>query len=128
MSVMFWALSVGLGLCAVGVAEVISPVFMYPIAPADRSFSTPQGRAASQALIPLIHMFGSMIVLLPTGLVAMVLAMAGVSDAGLPWCVALAALLNGVGVLALWTWLGGIVLDERQLTVLDHLRDFASLQ
>lgn len=84
MSVMFWALSVGLGLCAVGVAEVISPVFMYPIAPADRPFSTPQGRAASQALIPLIHMFGSMIVLLPTGLVAMVLAMAGVSDAGLP--------------------------------------------
>ena len=73
-------------------------------------------------------MFGSMIVLLPTGLVAMALAMAGVSDAGLPWCVALAALLNGVGVLALWTWLGGIVLDERQLTVLDHLRDFASLQ
>lgn len=128
MSVMFWALSVGLGLCAVGVAEVISPVFMYPIAPADRPFSTPQGRAASQALIPLIHMFGSMIVLLPTGLVAMALAMAGVSDAGLPWCVALAALLNGVGVLALGTWLGGIVLDERQLTVLDHLRDFASLQ
>jgi ABC-2 type transport system permease protein len=30
--------------------------------------------------------------------------------------------------LVLGTWLGGIALDERQLKVLEHLRDFASLQ
>ena len=128
MSVMFWALSVGLGLCAIGVAEVISTVFMYPIAPADRPFSTPQGRAASQALIPMIHIVASMVMLLPTALAAAALGAADVGGAGLPLGVACAALVNGVGVLVLGTWLGGIALDERQLKVLEHLRDFASLQ
>lgn len=128
MSVMFWALSVGLGLCAIGVAEVISPVFMYPIAPADRPFSTPQGRAASQALIPMIHIVASMVMLLPTALAAAALGAADVGGAGLPLGVACTALVNGVGVLVLGTWLGGIALDERQLKVLEHLRDFASLQ
>lgn len=128
MSVMVWALSVGLGLCAIGVAEVISPVFMYPIAPADRPFSTPQGHAASQALIPLMHVFVSMMALLPTVLIAIAIVVTGVEGFGLLLGVVLAALLNGVGVLVLGMWLGGIVLGERQLTVLVHLRDFASLQ
>ncbi|MFR0568449.1 ABC transporter permease [Bifidobacterium apri] len=128
MSVMVWALSVGLGLCAIGVAEVISPVFMYPIAPADRPFSTPQGHAASQVLIPLMHVFVSMMALLPTVLIAIAIVVTGVEGFGLLLGVVLAALLNGVGVLVLGMWLGGIVLGERQLTVLVHLRDFASLQ
>lgn len=127
-SLAFWGIGLGLGFNALGVAEVISPVLMYPIAPPDRPFSTPQGRAATQMLFPLVQMIGSVLLMLPTAVVMAALDSAGVNDLQLLWAVAATALLNGVGVLALGTWLGGIVLDERQLKVLATLRDFASLQ
>ena len=66
--------------------------------------------------------------MLPTSVVMAALGSAGVNDLQLLWAIAATALLNGVGVLVLGTWLGGIVLDERQLKVLATLRDFASLQ
>ena len=127
-SLAFWGIGLGLGFNALGVAEVISPVLMYPIAPPDRPFSTPQGRAATQMLFPLVQMIGSVLLMLPTAAVMAALDSAGVNDLQLLWAIAATALLNGVGVLALGTWLGGIVLDERQLKVLATLRDFASLQ
>lgn len=127
-SLAFWGIGLGLGFNALGVAEVISPVLMYPIAPPDRPFSTPQGRAATQMLFPLVQMIGSVLLMLPTAVVMAALDSAGVNDLQLLWAIAATALLNGVGVLALGTWLGGIVLDERQLKVLATLRDFASLQ
>lgn len=127
-SLAFWGIGLGLGFNALGVAEVISPVLMYPIAPPDRPFSTPQGRAATQMLFPLVQMIGSVLLMLPTAVVMAALGSAGVNDLQLLWAVAATALLNGVAALALGTWLGGIVLDERQLKVLATLRDFASLQ
>lgn len=127
-SLVFWGIGIGLSFSALGVAEVISPVLMYPIAPPDRPFSTPQGRAATQLLFPLAQMLGSAVLMLPTSLVMAVLGAAGVNDLQMMWAVAGAAVLNGIGVLVLGTWLGGIVLDERQLKVLATLRDFASLQ
>lgn len=127
-SLAFWGIGLGLGFNALGVAEVISPVLMYPIAPPDRPFSTPQGRAATQMLFPLVQMIGSVLLMLPTAVVMAALGSAGVNDLQLLWVIAATALLNGVGVLALGTWLGGIVLDERQLKVLATLHDFASLQ
>lgn len=127
-SLAFWGIGLGLGFNALGVAEVISPVLMYPIAPPDRPFSTPQGRAATQMLFPLVQMIGSVLLMLPTAVVMAALGSAGVNDLQLLWAIAATALLNGVAALALGTWLGGIVLDERQLKVLATLRDFASLQ
>lgn len=123
---------VGLGVtfAALGLAQVLSTVLLYPVPSIDRPFSSPQGRAAAQGLFPFAHMFGTVLVMLPTGIAALVALLA--PHAAHPFAalaaVAAVALANGAGALALGTWLGGKLLDARAVRILGTLGEFASLQ
>ena len=115
---------------ALGLAQVLSTVLLYPVPSIDRPFSSPQGRAAAQGLFPFAHMFGTVLVMLPTGIAALVALLA--PHAAHPFAalaaVAAVALANGAGALALGTWLGGKLLDARAVRILGTLGEFASLQ
>ena len=123
----FAAAGLGTGLCALSLAEVISPVLMYPVAPMERPMSSPQGHGAAQVFFPLLQMFGGLVLMLPTGIVALVLALGG-GWASWYWVVMPVSLVNGVIALVAGIWLGGKLLESRMLKVLSTLESFASLQ
>ena len=111
----FLAVGLGVGFSGLGVAEITSCVLMYPVASMDKPFSSPQGRAMAQGFFPFVYMLGSMLLMLPTGIAG--------------WLVIIpVALANGIGVLALGTWLGGKLLEARILSIVSTLDSFASLQ
>lgn len=66
--------------------------------------------------------------MLPTGVAALVIALVGGFETNLYGLIWIVALANGVGALALGTWLGGKLLEARSLSVLHTLDEFASLQ
>ena len=118
--------AMSVGLCSLGVAEVVSCTLMYPVAPMDRPFSAPQGRGATQFLFPIIHVVVSLVTLLPSILVVVLLLVT--HNAGLMWIMMPVSLINGLAVLFLGSWLGGKLMDARMTKILSTLDDFASLQ
>lgn len=123
----FLAVGLGVGFSGLGVAEITSCVLMYPVASMDKPFSSPQGRAMAQGFFPFVYMLGSMLLMLPTGIAAIVLLVIHAGIVG--WLVIIpVALANGIGVLALGTWLGGKLLEARILSIVSTLDSFASLQ
>ncbi|EFA22666.1 hypothetical protein [Bifidobacterium gallicum] len=113
-------------LAALGVAEWFSTVFLYPVASIDKPFSSPQGRAAAQGFFPFLYMLIALVAMVPTIAVA-IIAMLMHWQA---WALIISsvALLNGIGILVLGTWLGARMFDARELKILHTLEDFASLQ
>ena len=71
-------------------------------------------------LLPLLLM-------LPTGIVALVMLLTG-AEGGIWLAIIPVALANGIGILALGTWLGGKLMDARMLSIVAALDSFASLQ
>jgi ABC-2 type transport system permease protein len=118
--------SLGLFFAGLGLAEILSCVFMYPVASMDKPFSSPQGRAIAQGFFPFIHMFACLLSLLPTGIVAIILAVSGSS--GMLWILAPVALANGLLFLYLGVVLGGRLMDARLLKIVTTLDGFAALQ
>lgn len=112
-------------LCGIGLAQVLSCVLMYPVATADKPFSSPQGRAAAQGFFPLVQMFGVYVCCAPTIVAFVAVLLTG--RMGALWVVGLVGLLNGVAGLVLGVWLGGRLLDARIPAILRTLDRFASL-
>ena len=123
----FLATGMGIALSGLGVAEVTSCVLMYPVASMDKPFSAPQGRAMAQGFFPFVYMLGSLLLMLPTGIVALVMLLTG-AEGGMWLAIIPVALANGIGILALGTWLGGNLMDARMLSIVATLDSFASLQ
>ncbi|BAJ71789.1 hypothetical protein [Bifidobacterium longum] len=123
----FLAVGMGVALSGLGVAEVTSCVLMYPVASMDKPFSAPQGRAMAQGFFPFVYMLGSLLLMLPTGIVALVMLLTG-AEGGMWLAIIPVALANGIGILALGTWLGGKLMDARMLSIVATLDSFASLQ
>ena len=65
--------------------------------------------------------------MLPTGIVALVMLLTG-AEGGIWLAIIPVALANGIGILALGTWLGGKLMDARMLSIVAALDSFASLQ
>lgn len=126
MGAVFGCVGLCLGFCGLGLAEVVSCMFMYPVPSISRPFSSPQGRMGAQMLFPFLHMFGMILLMLPTGIVLLALVLTG--NGGMYWLLAPVSLVNGVTVLAIGTWLGGKLLEARMPKILATLESFASLQ
>lgn len=120
---------VGIGtlLTVLGLAEVVSGMLMYPVPSIDKPFSSPQGRAAASGIFPFVHIFGSILLMLPTGIIALIVGFTAGLDA-LAWAIGPVGLLNGVIVLIIGTHLGGKILDARAVRIVATLESFASLQ
>ncbi|MFT8704369.1 ABC transporter permease [Bifidobacterium aquikefiricola] len=118
--------AVGMYLASVGVAEVCSCMFMYPVASLKKPFSSPQGRALSQGFLPFIPMLATGLVMTPTAVTIIVLAV--LSGMGFLWIAIPVALVNGLLVLWLGVVLGGRIMDARQLKIVATLNHFAQLQ
>ena len=69
----------------------------------------------------------SLLLMLPTGIVALVMLLTG-AEGGIWLAIIPVALANGIGILALGTWLGGKLMDARMLSIVAALDSFASLQ
>lgn len=128
MGRVFIGLAWGLAFCGLGAAEVLSVLLMYPVPPVDKPFSSPPGRAVAQGFFPFVQMLVTPLLMLPTGVAALVIALAGGFETNLYGLIWIVALANGIGMLALGTWLGGKLLEVRSLSVLHTLDEFASLQ
>ncbi len=126
LGAVFGCVGLCLGFCGLGLAEVVSCIFMYPVPSISRPFSSPQGRMGAQMLFPFLHMFGMIPLMLPTGIVLLALGLTG--NGGMYWLLAPVSLVNGVAVLAIGTWLGGKLLEARMPKILATLESFASLQ
>ena len=122
----FVALSIGLGLCNLGLAEVISSVLIYPVPSMERPMSSPQGHGMAQTLFPFLQMLGGIVLMLPTGIVALALALSG-GRASMYWVLMPVSLANGVIALVVGVRLGGKLLETRMLKVLSTLESFGSL-
>ena len=120
------AIGIGVTFAALGLAQIVSCVLMYPVPSIDKPFSSPQGRLAAQGFFPFAHLFGSIAVMLPTGIVAVVCAFVAPGIA--LWATAAVAVANGVVALAVGSWLGGKLLDARAVNIVSILDSFASLQ
>ena len=92
----FICLALGVSFSSIGVAEITNCSLMYPVPSMDKPFSTPQGRAVAQGLFPFVQLFGCLIPMLPTILVAIVLVVADMG--GWLWVMAPVGLANGVAV------------------------------
>ena len=120
------AATIGLLLSGLGVAQVFSALLIYPVPSMDQPFTSPQGRAVAQGFLPMLQLLASLVIMLPTFLVAL-LAMitGGILPSWLPMPVALA---NGLIVLAIGVALGSRIFDRRQSAILLTLDRYASLQ
>ena len=120
------AVTVGLLLSGLGVAQIFSALLIYPVPSMDRPFTSPQGRAVAQGFLPILQLLASLLIMLPTFLVALpAMIKGGILPLWLPVPVALA---NGLIVLAVGVALGSRVFDRRQSAILLTLDRYASLQ
>ncbi|WP_029678727.1 hypothetical protein [Bifidobacterium sp. 7101] len=120
------AVTVGLLLSGLGVAQVFSALLIYPVPSMDQPFASPQGRAVAQGFLPLLQLLASLVILLPTFLVALLaMTTVGILPLWLPMPVALA---NGLIVLAVGVAIGSRIFDRRQSAILLTLDRYASLQ
>ncbi|WEV65278.1 ABC transporter permease [Bifidobacterium sp. ESL0764] len=120
----FFGFGVAFDLVGLGVAEVMSCMAIYPVPSIDKPFATPQGRALAQLVMPLLYMLLVVVLVLPSGLMMLV----PFSRFWPFWALGVCAVIDGVVVLAVGTWLGGKLLDRRQLKVLATLDSMATLQ
>lgn len=118
--------SIALALGGLGLAEVLSCVLIYPVASIDKPFSSPQGRALAQSLMPFATMLGTAVVGLPTIACVIILLVSG--NWSQYWLIGPVGVVNGAVMLALGVWLGGKVMDARLLSIVATLDSFASLQ
>ena len=120
------AVTVGLLLSGLGVAQVFSALLIYPVPSMDQPFTSPQGRAVAQGFLPLLQLLASLVIMLPTFLVALLaMTTVGILPLWLPMPVALA---NGLIVLAVGVAIGSRIFDRRQSAILLTLDRYASLQ
>ena len=120
------AVTVGLLLSGLGVAQVFSALLIYPVPSMDQPFGSPQGRAVAQGFLPLLQLLASLVIMLPTFLVALLaMTTVGILPLWLPMPVALA---NGLIVLAVGVAIGSRIFDRRQSAILLTLDRYASLQ
>lgn len=122
----FIAASWGWAVASLGIAELFNCSILYPVPSMAKPFTNPQGRGAAQAFLPLLYMLAEIACMLPTAIVAIILAATGHGDAYL-WIIPV-ALANGVVFLCLGTWLGAKLLRTRMLKVVQTLDSFAALQ
>ena len=122
----FIAASWGWAVASLGIAELFNCSILYPVPSMAKPFTNPQGRGAAQAFLPLLYMLEEIACMLPTAIVAIILAATGHGDAYL-WIIPV-ALANGVVFLCLGTWLGAKLLRTRMLKVVQTLDSFAALQ
>ncbi|RBP99810.1 ABC transporter permease [Bifidobacterium xylocopae] len=116
----------GVLMAGIGLAQVLSCLLIYPVAPIDKPFSSPQGRAMAQGFFPFVQLLGNILVVLPT--IIAFFALDGTGAGGRPeWLLAPIALVNGLAVLALGVNWGGRILDRRQLAIVAILDRYASL-
>ena len=73
----------------------------------------------AQGFFPFVYMLGSLLLMLPTGIVALVMLLTG-AEGGMWLAIIPVALANGIGILALGTWLGGKLMDARMLSIVQH--------
>lgn len=93
------AATVGLLLSGLSVAQVFSALLIYPVPTMDQPFTSPQGRVAAQGFLPMLQLLASLVIMLPTCLVALLaMTRGGILPLWLPEPVALA---NGLIVLVL---------------------------
>lgn len=123
----FFGVGVAVALSALGLAEVLSCVLMYPVASLDKPFSSPQGRALAQGFMPFAFMLGCVVLVIPTGVVGIILGVTGSFDE-LYWLLAPAGIVNGALALFLGVLFGGKIMDARLLKIVQTLTGFASLQ
>ncbi|WP_445338606.1 hypothetical protein [Bifidobacterium sp. ESL0822] len=120
------AATIGLLLSGLGVAQVFSALLIYPVPSMDQPFTSPQGRAVAQGFLPMLQLLASLVIMLPTVLVALpAMITGGILPLWLPVPVALA---NGLIVLAVGVALGSRIFDRRQSAILLTLDRYASLQ
>ena len=120
------AVTVGLLLSGLGVAQVFSALLIYPVPSMDQPFTSPQGRAVAQGFLPMLQLLVSLVIMLPTFSVALLaLTTGGMLPIWLPVPVALA---NGLIVLAVGVALGSRIFDRRQSAILLTLDRYAALQ
>ena len=120
------AVTIGLLLSGLGVAQVFSALLIYPVPSMDQPFASPQGRAVAQGFLPLLQLLASLVIMLPTFLVALLaMTTVGILPLWLPMPVALA---NGLIVLAVGVAIGSRIFDRRQSAILLILDRYASLQ
>ena len=120
------AATIGLLLSGLGVAQVFSALLIYPVPSMDQPFTSPQGRAVAQGFLPMLQLLASLVIMLPTLLVALsAIITGGILPLWLPVPVALA---NGLIVLAAGVALGSRIFDRRQSAILLTLDRYASLQ
>lgn len=81
----------------------------------------------AQGFFPFVYVLGSLLLMLPTGIVALVMLLTG-AEGGIWLAIIPVALANGIGILALGAWLGGKLMDARMLSIVAALDSFASLQ
>ncbi|MCI1219326.1 MAG: ABC transporter permease [Bifidobacterium sp.] len=118
--------SFALALGGLGLAEMLSCVLIYPVASLDKPFSSPQGRALSQSLMPFATMLGTALFALPTIVCTAILVAS--DNWNVLWIIGPVGLVNGVLMLELGVWLGGKIMDARLLKIVATLDFFASLQ
>ena len=120
------AVTVGLLLSGLGIAQVFSALLIYPVPSMDQPFTSPQGRAVAQGFLPMLQLLVSLVIMLPTFSVALLaLTTGGMLPTWLPVPVALA---NGLIVLAVGVALGSRIFDRRQSAILLTLDRYAALQ
>ncbi|WLT10324.1 hypothetical protein [Bifidobacterium asteroides] len=120
------AVTVGLLLSGLGVAQIFSALLIYPVPSMDQPFTSPQGRAVAQGFLPMLQLLASLVIMLPTLLVALLsMTKGGMLPLWLPMPVALA---NGLITLAIGVALGSRIFDRRQSAILLTLDRYASLQ
>ncbi|WEV74555.1 ABC transporter permease [Bifidobacterium sp. ESL0798] len=120
----FFGAAVAFDLVGLGIAESMSCVAIYPVPSIEKPFATPQGRGLAQAVMPLAYFALMLVLVLPLGLVTALVAF----NHWPSWLIGLGGIVNGVVVLALGTWIGGKLLDKRQLRILATLDSMAELQ
>ncbi|WEV59617.1 ABC transporter permease [Bifidobacterium sp. ESL0728] len=120
----FFGAAVAFDLVGLGIAESMSCVAIYPVPSIDKPFATPQGRGLAQAVLPLAYFALMFVLVLPLGLVTMLVALNHWSSG----FIGLGGIVNGIVVLVLGTWIGGKLLDKRELKILAVLDSMAELQ
>ncbi|BDR55039.1 hypothetical protein KIMH_11500 [Bombiscardovia apis] len=113
-------------MAGIGVAQLLSGSLIYPVAPIDKPFSSPQGRPMSQAFFPFIQMLCNLLAMLPTLIALIAVSVVSSADA-LMWVLGPIGLANGAAAYFVGIKWGGKIFDRRQLRIVNTLDRYASL-